>query len=233
VNKRGLISVAGLAVVALLIVSTAVASQPVRGFATYQVTVTSPRGQHSVLVNETVGSSSKTGYSDLVLQLIGRQQNFSYSRLVNASGNYFPFLPSLTNKSFDYSNGTRYSVHVSVTDSGTTTVKFKGSQYAMHVLVVTVLGTHGTKSFRANGTVETFPSTLVYSASAGNATAKVQAVLQATNLPLVSASPQSATAAVVGAGVGIGALALAGTFLIRRRDRKAKSQGEKPLHWVD
>jgi len=233
VNKKSWISVAVLALVALLFLSTAAASQSTKGYVTYQVSLTSPKVQHSVLVTETVGPSSRAGYSDLILQIFGKEQNLSYSRFVNASDNLFPYLPSVTSRSFDYTNGTKYSIHVSLNSSGTTVVTFKGSQYTLSVLAISISGSYGPRTFRASGTVDTFPSTLVYSASLGNGTAKVEAILQATDLPLNQVSSQAATAAYIGAGVGIGALALGGVFLIRRRTKKVESKGEKPLHWVD
>ena len=233
VNKGSYLRIAGLGIIALLFVSSAVASEPASGFVTYQVSLTTPKGQHSVLVTETVGPSSKAGYSDLILQVFGMQQNLSYSRFVNASENLFPYLPSITGRSFDYTNGTKYSVHVNLTSSGTTMVTFKGSQYTLSVLAISISGSYGPRTFRTSGTVDTFPSTLVYSASLGNGTTKVEAVLQATDLSLNQPASQASTAAYVGAGVGIGALALGGVFLIRRRTRKVESKGEKPLHWVD
>ncbi|HEY6282347.1 MAG TPA: hypothetical protein VIW22_00295 [Nitrososphaerales archaeon] len=232
-SKSSWISIAGLALVALLLVTSAAASQSTKGFVTYQVSLTSPKGQHSVLVTETVGPSSKAGYSDLILQIFGKQQNLSYSRFVNASDYLFPYLPSVTSRSFDYTNGTKYSIHVNLTSSGTTMVTFKGSQYTLSVLAISISGSYGPRTFRTSGTVDTFPSTLVYSASLGNGTAKVEAVLQATDLPLNQPTSQASTAAYVGAGVGIGVLALGGAFLIRRRTKKVESKGEKPLHWVD
>jgi hypothetical protein len=230
--KSGLL-VAGLALVALLVGSTAAASQPTKGFVTYQVSLTSPKGQHSVLVNETVGPSAKVGFSELVLQLFGGQQNLTYSRFVNSSEALFPYLPSVAPQSFGYSNGTKYSVHVNVTVAGTKMVTFRGGQYALNVLAISFSATYGTRSVKANGTVETFPSALVYSAVVGNSTARLQAVLQATDLSLNSSAPQMATAAYVGAGAGISALVLGGAFLLRRRERRVKNQEEKPLHWVD
>jgi hypothetical protein len=233
VNRKSGTGVAALALLTLLVASSVSASQPIRGFATYQVSFNSPMGQRSLLVNETVGPSSKAGYSDLVLQLLGTQQNLTYSRLVNSSENLFPYLPNVVPQSLDYTNGTGYSVHVNVTSSGTTTVKFNGEQYTLGVLAISVSAAYGTQSFRANGTVETFPSSLVYSASVGNGMVGLRVVLQATDLPLASSSPQTTTAAYVGVGVGIGAMALGGAFLIRRKERKVETQGEKPLHWVD
>jgi hypothetical protein len=233
VNKRRGSGIAGLVLLTLLVASSVSASQPIRGFATYQVSLSSPMGQRSMLVNETVGPSSRAGYSDLVLQLFGTDQNLTYSRLVNSSENLFPYLPSVAPQSLNYANGTGYSVHVNVTSSGTTTVKFDGEQYTLGVLTVSVSAAYGTRSVRANGIIETFPSSLVYSASVGNGMVELRVVLQETDLPLASPSPQTATAAYVGVGVGIGALALGGAFLIRRQERKVETQGEKLLHRVD
>jgi len=231
-NLTGGLSISALAVVVLLLSSSAAASQATRGFAAYQVSVTTPKGSHSVLINETVGPSDKAGYSDLILQFIGTEQNLTYSRLVNASEDFFPYLPAVTNQSLQYSNGTAISVQVHVTTAGTTSITFKGSQYNLNVLAVSASVKFGNESAKANGTVETFPSTLVYSADLGNSTDRLQTVLQATDLPL-NGPPQMATAAVVGAGLGIGAVAVGGVFLLRRREHRVTTQGEKPLHWVD
>lgn len=232
VNRQAGLRLTGVFLTALFLASSAVAAQPVSGFATYQVIVSTPKGVHSALVNESVGPSGKTGFSDLVLRIVGGAQSFAYSRLVNSSENYFPFLSNLATQSFDYSNGTTSGVHLSVAQSGTTTLTFNGAQYTLDVYTITASASYGTKSFKVNGTIETFPSTLVYSAEAGNKTVNVQAVLKATDLPLNGPSPVT-TAAYVGAGVGVGALALGGVFLIRRRERKAESKDTKPMHWVD
>jgi hypothetical protein len=233
VNRRGGISVIGVALAALLVASSVAAAQPVKGFATYKISLSSPMGQQSMLLNESYSPSDRSGYSDLVLQLIGTQQNLTYSRLVNASENFLPYLPTMALQSLDYSNGTRYSLHVNVTASGTSAVTFQRSQYTMNVLALSVAASYGNRSIKANGTVETFPSALVYSANFGGGFVRLDAVLQATNLPLTSPVSQTPNATYVGAGVGIGAVALGGAFLIRRRERKTKHPEEKPLHWVD
>jgi len=229
----GRVVVLGLALAFLLAGSSAVVAQANRGFVTYQVTVSSPKGMHSALINETVGPSDKTGYSDLVLQFIGTEQNFSYSRFVNASGDLFPYLPFVGNQSIRYDNGTRYRVQVNITTAGTTSITFKGSQYDLSVVKITASASYENMSFRGNGTVEAFPSTLIYSATVGNSTYRLQSVLQATDLPLNASSSPMSTDAVVGAGVGVGAVAVVGVFLFRRREHKSSTQGEKPLHWAD
>jgi lipoprotein signal peptidase len=229
--ERGL-AIASLALVVLLLGSSAAAAQSNRGFAAYKVSVTTPKGAHSVLINETVGPSDKAGYSDLILQFVGTEQNFTYSRFVNASEDFLPYLPAVTNQSFQYNNGTAIRISARVTTTGTTSVTFKGSQYTLNVLSITASVRFGNMSAKANGTVETFPSTLVYSANVGNSTDRLQAVLEATDLPL-SGPSQMTTAAAVSAGIGIGAVAIVGALLFRRREHRVATQGEKPLHWVD
>lgn len=228
---RKVLRVASIALVVLLVASPAFASQTT-GFAAYKVSVMTPMGIHSALVNESVGPSGKAGYADLILQIFGGTQNLTYSKLVNDSDVYFPYLPNVNSQSFHYSKGT-YGVQVNVTSSGTTTAQFKGNQYTLNVMAVSIKASNGSKSVMMAGTVKTFPSTLVYSAAVGNGIENLQVVLQATNLPLTTAAPQMSTAAYVGAGVGIGALALGGVLFVARRGKKVEKEKEKPLHWVD
>jgi hypothetical protein len=49
----------------------------------------------------------------------------------------------------------------------------------------------------------------------------------------VDPSSQNAMLAYAGAGLGVGGIALAAGLLVRRRERKAAAQEEKPMHWVD
>jgi len=232
VKGRSGILVTGLALVVLLVSSSATAAQPTSGFAAYKITLSSPMGERSMLVNESFNPSDRAGYSDLVLQLIGTQQNLTYSRLVNASEDFLPYLPSVGLISLAYS-GKGYSLNVNATTLGTTELTFGGSQYTMNEFAISVAATYGNRSIDSNGTVETFPSTLIYSASFGSTFVRLDAVLQATDLPLTSNDSQMPAATYVGTGVGIGAAALGGAFLIRRKERKTKQAGEKPLHWVD
>ena len=233
VKGKSSIPIVGLALVALLVASSAVAAQPVSGYAAYKITLSSPSGEHSMLLNESYGPSDRLGYSDLVLQLTGTQQNLTYSRLVNASEDFLPYLPSIATQSLEYANGSKYGLRVNVTASGTAGVTFDGSQYTLSVIAISVAASYGNLSVRANGTVETFPSTLVYSATVGGGSDRLSLVLQSTDLPLTSPSSQMPAATYVGAGVGAGVAALGGAFLIRRKERKANQPKEKPLHWVD
>jgi hypothetical protein len=233
VNSKEVLLSAGLALALLFIASSSAAAQPTTGFAAYQVSVKTPSGVHTALINETVSQSSKAGLSDVVLQFFGSQQNLTYSRLVNSSYDLLPYFPFVGNQSIDYSNGTLYSIRVNITMSGDALVTFEGSAYTLSVSSIAVAGSYGNRTLSADGTVETFPSALVYSAAVGNSTYGVEAVLQGTDLPLSAGSTMSPAAAYAGAGVGVGAIAVAGAFLIRRRSKKVETKGEKPLHWVD
>jgi phosphotransferase system glucose/maltose/N-acetylglucosamine-specific IIC component len=233
VNRRptlGVVCVAAL----LLTITPVLASGPGQQFAAYEVTATLASGQHSLLVNESISPSDKAGLSVFMLQLTGSSQNLTYSRLLNSSANLLPYFPSLPSQTLDYSNGTTYSIRVNFSSSGTTDVSFQGAQYTLHIFSISVLGFYHNQSVNARGTIEAFPSSLVYSVNvSGSGNAEVQALLQATNLPLVDSSSQSMTAAYVGAGLGVGGIALAAGLLARRRERKAAAQEQKPMHWVD
>ena len=231
-NRSGPL-IACLVFAVLLVASSATAAQSNVGFAAYKVVVTTSSGQHSVLVNESVSHSAKLGFSDLVLQLTGSRQNLTYSRLVNSSSHLFPLLSNLASQSLDYGNGTISGVHANLSAAGSATVSFQGSQYTLAVYTFALSAARGNMSFAVNGTLETFPSSLVYSVSASGGAANFEAVLQATNLQLTQSPNSASTVAYVGAGVGVGGIALGAAFLVRRRERKTASKEQKPLHWVD
>jgi len=233
VNRSISVALAGLAVVMLFAGSAFAATQSSNGFATYKISVISPMGVHSVLVSETVKSADKAGFSDLTLQISGTTQNLTYSRIVNSSSVLLPYLPPIPGQAFDYSNKS-LSVHANVTQAGTQSVNFQGKNYTLSVYDITLSGTYGNRTFSATGTIQTFPSTLVYGASLSSGIAgQVLIVLQGTDLPLDVPSSAMATAAVAGAGIGVVGVAAAATLFVRRRDRQAKAQEQKPLHWVD
>jgi hypothetical protein len=230
--------ITGLTLVLLLLSSSAVvASNSNLGFAAYRVTVTLPGGgEHSILVNETVHGTDRVGFSDLILQVTGGEQNLTYSKLVNSSQNYFPYLTNAVSQSFDFSNGSAYAVHANFSAAGTTSVTFGGNKYALSVFDIAVAGTYRNRTVGADGTIEVFPSSLVYSASIGNEIARIVAVLQATDLPLTKPPAGIGTTAdYVGAGLAIGGAAAVGAALVvSHREEKAETESEKkPLHWVD
>jgi len=225
--------VVSLALAALLVASSAAASQPSRGFAAYRVSVTLPSGQQSAMVNESVVQSSKPGFSDLILQLTGSRQNLTYSRLVNSSTSLFPYLSDLASQALDYSNGTTANAHLNFSAAGTTMVTFQGSQYTLNLYTFAASGSYHGMTVAANGTLEAFPSSLVYSATVSSGNVSLRAVLVATDLQLTQPSGQTAASTYVGAGLGVGGVALVAVFLARRKDHKVQSQEQKPSHWVD
>ena len=227
------VALAGLTMVMLFAGSAVAATQSSNGFATYKISVISPMGVHTVVVSETVKNANKAGFSDLTLQISGTTQNLTYSRIVNSSSVLLPYLPPIPGQAFDYSNKT-FSVHANFTQAGSQSVTFQGKNYTLSVYDVTLSGAYGNRTFNAAGTIETFPSTLVYGISLSSGVAgQVTMVLQGTDLPLDQPSSVMATAAVAGAGIGVVGVAAAVTLFVRRRDRQAKAQEQKPLHWVD
>ena len=232
-NHPTVVTLGALAIAILFVSSGAFASQPTTGFAEYKITAASPMGAHTVIVNETVEGTDRAGYSDVILQLIGSTQNLTYSRLVNSSDSLLPFLPTIPSQSFNYANGT-FSVHGNFTQAGTKSVSFQGTSYTMTVYDISVSGSYGNRSVAALGTVETFPSSLIYSVLLGSGIMfQLSVVLQATDLPLTQPPTTMATAAYAGAGLGAVGVAAAAALFVRRRDRQGKAQEQKPLHWVD
>ena len=233
----GRLSIALLAIALLLSTSAVLASKSNEGFAAYSVTVTLPGGvEHSVVVNETVSGTDKAGFSDLILQLKGEGQNFTYSKLVNSSQNYLPYLTNALSQSFEFSNGSMLAVHANFSAAGTMSTTFRGTKYSVSVFDIQFGGAYANRTASVNGTIEVFPSSLIYSIRVGNSTTSIDAVLQATDLSLAQPSAgMGTTAAYVGAGVGIGGVAVGATLVVRHREQKAKTQDEKekPLHWVD
>jgi len=190
-------------------------------------------GTHSVLVNETVKVSDRPGFSDLILQLTGTTQNITYSRLVNSSDALLPFMPTVPSKSFEYGNKT-FSVHVNLTQAAPESVSFQGNSYTMNVYDISLSGSYGNRSFSAVGTIESFPSSLVYSVELSSGfLLQASIVLEGTDLPLSQPSTASTTAAYAGAGLTAVGLTAVAAVVIRRRENHSKSQEQKPLHWVD
>lgn len=225
---------AALAILTLCTGIPVVASQSANGYAAYRVSVVTPMGVHSVVVNETVKGTDRIGFNDLILQVTGSQQNLTYARLVNSSSNFFPFLNSIPAQSFEYNNGTKLSVRANFTQAGTENLEFQGSNHTLSVYSIALAVSEGNKTFAATGTIAAFPSSLVYSVNVQSGPlVQVDIVLLATDLQLSSQSSQMATAAYVGAGIGIGGLATAAALIVRRRERQSKAQEQKPMHWVD
>ena len=234
-NNRTGVAATSLALAILLVASSVVAAQPNAGFVAYEVEIVSPSGPHSLIINETVGPAAKAGFSDLVIELIGGQHNFTYSKIVNSTSGFFPYLSAISTQALRYTNGTAQVVNASVTATGTKTVAFQGRQYTLTEYSFSLSGVYRNMTVEANGTLETFPSTLIYSASVKSGNVSAQATMRGTDLQLVQPTTGSLNATAVGAGMGLGGLALAAALFVRRREKRAQMQREKPKppYWVD
>ncbi len=226
------------AILFVLLVSPAIvfAAQTTQGYVAYSVTLTGASSSKSFVLNESVQSSTKSGSSNLVLNLIGQTQHLTYSRLVNSSTNLFPYLPTLGNQSLSYT-GKNYSFTLKLTPAGTGSVNFQGTSQSTKEYKLAYTATLRTRSFSGNGTIVTFPSTLIYSLTIQtNVKYSMNALLTATNLPLTDPPSVTPTTAAITAGAAIGAAALVIPLLIRRRRKNHVDAGaaeERPLHWAD
>ena len=217
----------------------------------------------SFTVTETVSPGPNSSFDSVFLGLATGSGNFTVTKLLNSSLPLEPYLPSITNKTFSYSeNGT--SIAATVQSNGTVPVTFDGSSYSLSSYALTVLivgsapdynahnltsagGLTGNlqsvisslptvnESYKIVGSLYAFPSGLVYSFKAAQAgVAEVSVTLVSTNLPLTGPSP-SMTVEFASLGVGAGAIvsALALGAGVRQRRIHRKAAESKPDHWVD
>ena len=208
-------------------------------YATYRVAVSDASQSSSFVVNETV-TPTTGNLADLALQAISANRNLSYSRVVNITQQFlFPILPSISNQSLTYASN-NYSISFSLMKLGTATSSFSGASYTTTKFAFQVSARSGGLNLPAAGNLTTFPSGLIYSASAVvNGTFTIQASLLGTNLPLDppgqgSMSPTT-TVAVAGS---LGTAALVGAFALVKHGKKghpeiSNAKDEKPSHWVD
>jgi hypothetical protein len=236
VNKSIFLALFGTILVALGTLSPALsAAQSNTGSVTYTITLNTPSGTKSYSVNETVQSTHKAGFSELFIQVSGGEANLTYSRLVNASANFLPYLPTLANESFSLSRTVQnYTIRFSVTGNGTRTTTFQGKTYEMKVYTIRFSVTSAYQSHSGTGSITIFPSGLVYSATVSiDGTYSFQALLKAASNPLADPPTQTPVLGYAAAGVGVVAVALVASAIVRQRRRRVQPQESKPLHWVD
>jgi hypothetical protein len=216
-------------VVVLITFAPAFASQSKT--AVYQISVYFKGMSHTVTFNETVSSTSNKDWDLLFLSVFSNNWSLSYSRSVNSSHQFFPYVPSIANQTFKF-NSTELSLTLSLQKNGTKQVQFQGGSYTLTTYSFTASVYSRGQSGSLRGEVEAFPSGLLYSAKLSSEKGSVSVMLLSTNLPLTLPSPSSQQqAASIIVGVGAVAAAVAGSFGIRHM-RKV-SVKEKPEHWVD
>jgi hypothetical protein len=217
----------------VLLVPASAASQ--NGYVSYNVSVTTAKHSFSATVNETISSSSRSGFSDLSLALTSSMSNYSMSKLVNSTYAIFPYLPVSGNFSFSH-QFRNYSLSVSLVKTGSGSATVSGSTYSTTLYNFTLSADKNGTTKTFTGQIATLPSGLVYSLDASGAKFSINAQLASTNLALGSGSSSSSTTlAIVGGtgtlAAGVGAFAL----FMKRKDRVMKSEDNdsKPLYHVD
>jgi hypothetical protein len=236
VNRSIILASSGLILIALASMSPAIfAAQSTTGSVTYTITVNTPSGSRTLTINETVSSSHKAGLSDLVLRLTSAEENLTYSRLVNASENYLPYLPTLANESFSFSRKfENHSIDFSFTSTGTSTVTFQGKTYQMKVYTAQFSVSSAMQTHRGSALLTVFASGLVYSLKASvDGKYSYEAVLTAGSNSLADPPAQTPIVGYAALGAGVAAIALVASVIIKQRRHNVHTDQEKPLHWVD
>ncbi len=125
-----------------------------------------------------------------MLAFTGSDQNLSYSRLVNASLDLFPYLSNLPNQSLGFSNSTGgYSIDLQLSNATTSTIDFNGTSYQLQAYDFSFSATAGNETHTGSGSVSFFPSSLVYGLTADvDGNYSVSATLEATDLSLSAAA---------------------------------------------
>lgn len=213
--------------------TTTTSTAPSSGYVAYSVHATQNGTTRDVSINESVTPSASAGKSILYLSVKAASTNFTYSHTVNSSSTLFPYLPAISNESYSYS-GKSYTVAAKIQQQGTSQLTFQGKSYTMtnFAFSATITSSNGTQTI--TGTVSSFPSDLVYSASAQSNKGSFSATLTSTSLGLSTpAAAPALQAASAGLGISLAAGAVALSLGVRMKRKQGSAGPSKPDHWVD
>ncbi len=199
--------------------------------AVYTVTLVANGITHTITLNETLASTSNPAWEVLTVILVGQNWSLSYSRSVNSTHHFFPYVPSAANQTIKF-NGTNYSIFVSLQKNGTKDIEFNGNTYTL--TTYSFIAEVKSKMYQGvlHGEVDAFPSSLLYMATLSSKTVSLTVRLVSTNLPLnlPSASGQQQAASII-VSVGAVAAVIAGSIGIRHIRRITSKEVKE--HWVD
>jgi hypothetical protein len=220
-----------LLVALTLIVSLPVYASSQKEYALYAISFKFKGIIHTITLNETLASTSNKAWNVLYFVLSGENWTLSYSRSVNASHQFFPYVPSTPNQTLKYSSP-KFTLLLSLEKNGTKQIQFQGSTYTLttYSFVATYNSTKSTHSLL--GEVDAFPSGLLYMAKASADNFALTVTLLSTNIPLTvpSASVQQQAASII-IGAGAVLVAIFGSFRLKRMRKTLPEQ--TPEHWVD
>lgn len=199
--------------------------------AIYNVTLVVNGITHTLTINETVSSTSNPAWDVLTIALTGQNWSLSYSRSVNSTHKFFPYVPSVANQTLKF-NGTNYSILVSLQKNGTKDIQFNGNTYTL--TTYSFIAEVNSKMYQGvlHGEVDAFPSNLLYMATLSSKNVKLTVQLVSTNIPLnlPSASAQEQAASII---IGVGAVVAVVAGSIGMRHIKRITSKEAKEHWVD
>lgn len=205
-------------------------------YVSYGINYKGPSASESYVINESATPTSNLNFSVLTLAIAGQAWNLTYSESVNSSRVFYPYVPAITNRSLSYS-GHGFSVTVTLTDLGSTSILFGGKSYSGVLYSFTGKSSFNRTAFAVDGNLTAFPSGLLYSLDTSlNGTAELSATLLSTNLALADSGTQNAFVLVaVAGGVGAAAVAVIGLGLpfVRRGRARGRAQQARRDYWVD
>lgn len=219
--------------------SVGASNSPNTKYAAYSLSIVSSTYARSLVFNESVTPTSNPNLSVLTLAVKGSGWNLAYSENVNSSGSFFPYIPSIENKSLSYSS-MNYSFSFTLREGGSVSITFGGNTYRDTLYVFSgQVATRTGREYSVTGNLTAFPSSLLYSFYVNlNKTATIQGELLSTNLPLEQADPHAAYT-MIGVAAGVGAVSVAivgfGIPFIGRRKRGGSVEASPKAkdYWVD
>ena len=207
-------------------------------YVAYSLSVVSPTYTRSLVFNESVAPSSNPNLSVLTLAVKGSGWNLTYAEGVNSSESFFPYVPSIQNKSLSYSS-VNYSFSFTLTEEGSVSIMSGGNTYKGTLYTFSGNAATRTGVYSVTGNLTAFPSSLLYSFHINlNNTVTLQGELLSTNLPLEQTDPHAAYT-MIGVAAGVGAVSVAivglGVPFIGRRKRggDVDTTPKAKDYWVD
>lgn len=253
-SKILMVSVTVLLIVMLAPMASAQSSSSTQ-FAAYNFSATW-KGPPSImgLVNESVTSVSSST-SNVTFQIESNVMNTNVSRTLNSSYSFFPYFPTIPNRTFNYKTPiNNYSITAILNQTGNSSVSFNGQNYTVTNYSYSANVSQYRYKAYVLGNASVFPSGLLYSTSFNDSFGQSISVwLNSTNLSLNSTSnatmtttsmvssttSSSSSSAVVVSGILAGSLFVGtGTFVLLSRRRIQKTLGDdtggdRLMHHVD
>jgi len=252
-SKILMVSVTAFLIIMLAPAASAQSSSSTQ-FAAYNFSATW-KGPPSIsgFVNESV-TPLTSGMSNVTFQIESNIMNTNVSRTLNSSYSFFPYFPTIPNRTFTYKTPiNNYSITAILNQTGNGSVSFNGQNYTVTNYSYNANVSQYRYKAYVLGNASVFPSGLLYSSSFNDSFGQSVSVwLNSTNLSLNSTSnvtttstatmsstvSSSSSSAIVISGILAGSLFVGtGAFVLISRRRMQKTPGDhsndRPAYHTD